>query len=94
MFSGTMMHQIMNSINWSHSIQEKVKTKIQELNDQFLEEKGISILGTSIHTQWKAYDSDTRYSNAQLRFNSTDIDSSIKNRKLFFAYGNGKRMYH
>lgn len=82
--SGTMMHQIMNSINWSQAIQEKVKTKIQELNDQFLEEKGVSILGTSIHTQWEAYDSDTRYSNAQLRFNSTDIDSSIKKSEVVF----------
>ena len=50
--SGTMMHQIMNSINWSATTQDKVKSKIQELNDQFLEEKGVSILGTSIHTQW------------------------------------------
>ena len=82
--SGTMMYQIMNSINWSQSTQEKVKTKIQELNDQFLEEKGVSILGTSIHTQWEAYDSDTRYSNAQLRFNSTDIDSSIKKSEVVF----------
>lgn len=82
--SGTMMHQIMNSINWSQTTQEKVKTKIQELNDQFLEEKGVSILGTSIHTQWEAYDSDTRYSNAQLRFNSTDIDSSIKKSEVVF----------
>ena len=82
--SGTMMHQIMNSINWSQATQGKVKTKIQELNDQFLEEKGVSILGTSIHTQWKAYDSDTRYSNAQLRFNSTDIDSSIKKSEVVF----------
>lgn len=82
--SGTMMHQIMNSINWSQATQEKVKTKIQELNDQFLEEKGVSILGTSIHTQWEAYDSDTRYSNAQLRFNSTDIDSSIKKSEVVF----------
>lgn len=82
--SGTMMHQIMNSINWSQATQEKVKTKIQELNTQFLEEKGVSILGTSIHTQWEAYDSDTRYSNAQLRFNSTDIDSSIKKSEVVF----------
>lgn len=82
--SGTMMHQIMNSINWSQATQEKVKTKIQELNNQFLEEKGVSILGTSIHTQWEAYDSDTRYSNAQLRFNSTDIDSSIKKSEVVF----------
>lgn len=82
--SGTMMHQIMNSINWSQAIQEKIKTKIQELNNQFLEEKGVSILGTSIHTQWEAYDSDIRYSNAQLRFNSTDIDSSIKKSEVVF----------
>ena len=78
------MHQIMNSINWSSTTQEKVKVKIQELNDQFLEERGVSILGTSIHTQWESYDSDTRYSNAQLRFNSTDIDSSIKKSEVVF----------
>lgn len=47
-------------------------------------EKGVSILGDSIKNQWKEYDSDTRYVNAELRFNSTDIDSSIKNQKLFF----------
>lgn len=82
--SGTMMHQIMSSINWSATTQEKIKTKIQELNEQFLEEKGVSILGTSIHTQWESYDSDTRYSNAQLRFNSTDIDSSIKKSEVVF----------
>lgn len=82
--SGTMMYQIMNSINWSTATLEKVKTKIKELNEQFLEEKGVSILGTSIHTQWETYDSDTRYSNAQLRFNSTDIDSSIKRSEVVF----------
>ena len=82
--SGTMMHQIMNSINWSTTTQEKIKTKIQELNEQFLEEKGVSVIGTSIHTQWESYDSDTRYSNAQLRFNSTDIDSSIKKSEVVF----------
>ena len=82
--SGTMMYQIMNSINWSLNTQEKVKDKIQKLNNQFLEEKGVSILGTSIHTQWEMYDSDTRYSNAQLRFNSTDIDSAIKKSEVVF----------
>lgn len=55
-----------------------------ELNAQFLEEKGVSILGASVRTQWKNYDSDTRYSNAQLRFNSTDIDASIKKSEIVF----------
>lgn len=82
--SGTMMHQIMNSINWSSTTQDKIKDKIQELNDQFLEEKGVAILGTSIHSQWASYDSDMRYSNAQLRFNSTDLDSSIRKSEVVF----------
>lgn len=82
--SGTMMYQIMNNINWSDITKNKIKGKIDELNAQFLEEKGVSILGTSIHTQWKSYDSDTRYSNAQLRFNSTDIDASIKKSEIVF----------
>lgn len=82
--SGTMMYQIMNNINWSDITKNKIKGKIDELNAQFLEEQGVSIMGTSIHTQWKSYDSDTRYSNAQLRFNSTDIDASIKKSEIVF----------
>lgn len=82
--SGTMMYQIMNNINWSDFTKDKVKEKIDEINAQFLEERGVSVLGTSINTQWKSYDSDTRYSNAQLRFNSTDIDSSIKKSEIVF----------
>lgn len=82
--SGTMMHQIMGSINWSDEIRGKVNDKIKQLNEQFLAEKGVKILGESIHTQWESYDSDTRYSNAQLRFNSTDIDSSIKKSEVVF----------
>lgn len=82
--SGTMMHQIMSSVNWSTETQSRVKTKIQELNDQFLEEKGVSIIGSSINNQWGNYGSDMRYSNAQLRFNSTDIDASIKKSEVVF----------
>ena len=82
--SGTMMYQVMNNINWSDITKGKIKGKIDELNAQFLEEKGVSILGASVRTQWKNYDSDTRYSNAQLRFNSTDIDASIKKSEIDF----------
>ena len=82
--SGTMMHQLMNCINWSETTQKTVKTKMQELNELFLKEKGVSTIGESIHTQWKAYDSDVRYSNAQLRFNSSDIESSIKKSEVTF----------
>lgn len=83
--SGTMMYQIMNSINWSDSTQDNIKTKIQELNEEFIKEDGVSILKDSIQTEWKEYDSDIRYSKAQLQFNSTDIDSAIKKSEVVFS---------
>lgn len=82
--SGTMMYQIMNSINWSETTKENIKTKIKELNEQFEDEKGVSMFGRSIAKQWKTYDSDNRYSTASLRFNSTDIESSIRKTEVVF----------
>jgi predicted ATP-dependent endonuclease of OLD family len=82
--SGTMMYQIMNSINWNEATKQNVTTKIEELNEQFMGEKGVAILADSIRAQWKEYDTDTRYSNAELRFNSTDLESSIKKSEVVF----------
>lgn len=82
--SGTMMYQIMSSINWSETTKENVKAKIQELNAQFEGETGVSMFGSSITKQWKEYDSDDRYSNATLRFSSTDIETSIKQTEVVF----------
>ena len=82
--SGTMMYQIMNSINWSETTKENIKAKIKELNEQFEDEKGVSMFGRSIAKQWKTYDSDNRYSTASLRFNSTDIESSIRKTEVVF----------
>ena len=82
--SGTMMYQIMSSINWSETTKENVTAKIKELNQQFEGEKGVSMFGTSLAKQWRAYDSDDRYSTASLRFNSTDIETSIKKTEVVF----------
>lgn len=82
--SGTIMYQIMSSINWSDTTRENIKTKIQQLNEEFEGESGVSMFGSSLSKQWKAYDSDKRYSNATLRFNSTDIETSIKKTEVVF----------
>jgi len=83
--SGTMMYQIMNSINWSEITKSNVKDKINELNQEFLKEEGVGIIKSAIHSQWKKYDSDERYTNAELRFNSIDIEGSIKNSEIVFS---------
>ena len=80
-----MINQIMSKVNWSDESQKKINDSIEALNQSFLAEKGISVISESINSQWKMYDSDSRYTNAQLRFNSTDIDSSIKNSEVVFS---------
>lgn len=83
--SGSMMYQIMNSINWKDATKDDVKDIIQNLNDAFLNETGVSILKDAIHNEWVTYHSDNRYSNAELRFNSTNIDSAIKRAEVLFS---------
>lgn len=82
--SGTMLYQVMNSINWSESTLQGVKEKIRELNAVYETESGVSKFGESIGRQWKAYDAETRYSNATLRFNSANIESTIKRAEVVF----------
>lgn len=83
--SGTMMHQILSTVRWSDNTKENVKNTIEQLNDYFVSENGVSVLNKSIHNLWEKYDSDERYSNAVLRFNSTDIESSMKNSEVYFS---------
>lgn len=83
--SGSMMYQIMSSINWKDSTKTNVKDIIKDLNGEFLKESGVSILKSAIHDEWKEYHPDTRYSNAELRFNSTTIDSAIKTTEVLFS---------
>lgn len=83
--SGTMMYRIMEGINWSDETKNGIKTRIEELNNTFVKESGISILKTAVHNQWKNYDSDYRYSNADILFNNTDMDSILKKSEVVFS---------
>lgn len=82
--SGSMMYQIMSSINWSDETKGRIKEKVQELNTQLGQERGVSMFGASIAKQWKEYDSDRRYSTASLRFSGTDIETSIRRTEVVF----------
>lgn len=83
--SGTMIHQVLSVVRWSDKTKENIKTAIEQINTHFTSENGVSLLNESIHDQWINYDSDERYSNAVLRFNSTDIESLMKNSEVYFS---------
>ena len=82
--SGTMMYQIMNSINWSEATCVEIQSQIEALNNLYLAEKGAKAIKKSVAEKWKGYDSDERYSDAELRFNSMDINDALRRAEVVF----------
>lgn len=83
--SGSMIHQVMNSINWKDETRKKVKEDIDKINKDFSVENGVSILKNAIQKEWHEYQSDTRYTKADLKFNATTIDTAVKNTEVLFS---------
>ena len=82
--SGTMMGQLMKNVNWSDETKGVIKRRIEELNSEFTNAEGISAIDSSINEQWKNYDFDNRYYNANLRFNGADMESLLKKMEIVF----------
>ena len=83
--SGSMIHQVMNSVNWKDETRENVKKNIDKINEDFSVESGVNIIKKAIQKEWHEYQSDTRYTKAELKFNATTIDTAVKNTEVLFS---------
>jgi len=54
---------------------EKIDKKIDELDQEVAKQSGITIVKKVVSTQWKNYHSDSRYSEANIKFGSSDLDN-------------------
>ena len=91
--SGTMMNRILTGIIWQEETKDNARKQIEQLNLILDGEAGIGVLKESIKSQWKEYDSDNRYSNAELKFNDTDINSIMKKMEVIFTPGISDKEY-
>lgn len=92
--SGTIMSRLLNGINWSDQTKTKIKTKANETEKVFFEEKGVKSLKKSLETQWNGYHKDIRYSNPNINFNSTDLETILKKVEVTFSPTETPRDYH
>ena len=83
--SGAMMYELINSINWKDERRNNIKSKIEELNSEFEAEQGVKILNDSLDKRWKNYDTNEKYKNVALKFNSADIETSIRRADVVFS---------
>ncbi|MFD1886953.1 ATP-dependent nuclease [Paenibacillus wenxiniae] len=82
--TGTLLWRVLKGINWSNDTRENIKTKLAETEQDLFREAGLEKVRTSLKTQWKQYHQDRRYTEASIRFNSTDLDQLIKKFEVDF----------
>lgn len=83
--SGSILYRILKRINWSNQTTDNINHKVEELNSILFTEKGIDMIRTSINNSWKNYHSESRYNEAQLTFEDSDINMLLKNIGVKFS---------
>lgn len=83
--SGTIISRLLNGINWSEATKEGIKTKTEEVEKVFFQEQGVSKLRDTLGNQWTEYHSDSRYSDAKIQFNSTNLETILKKVEVTFS---------
>lgn len=92
--SGSILYRVLSNINWSSKVTENIKTKVGEMEGEFEGEEGIKIIKNAIKTDWTKYHNDNRYSSANLRFNSSDLESMLKKVEVEFTPTYESRAYN
>lgn len=83
--SGTILWRALKGINWSEQAKEEIYEKISLVDDSFRNQPGVSIIQDAIKSQWKNYHNEERYSNAKIKFNSTDLENILKKIEVEFT---------
>lgn len=83
--SGTILWRILNQINWKESDIQNINNKIKELDIEVSNQSGVSKLKQVISSQWNKYHHDSRYSEANIKFGSSDLDNILKKLEVEFT---------
>ncbi|MCU5094727.1 ATP-dependent nuclease [Bacillus wiedmannii] len=83
--SGTILWRALKGINWSDQAKGEIREKISLVDDSFRDQPGVSMIQKAIKSQWKNYHNEERYSNAQIKFNSTDLENILKKIEVEFT---------
>ena len=91
--SGTILWRILNSINWPENFDDEVSSKIKELDEIFYKQESVGLIKRIIGEKWSKFHKDSRYTEAKLRFNSSDLEAILKRIEVEFAPTQEPRSY-
>jgi hypothetical protein len=76
--SGTILYRLLSSVEWPSKTTAELQGFIENINSTLNNVQGVDNLQTILQEQWSGYHRDTRYANAKIEFNSTDLESTLK----------------
>lgn len=91
--AGTILWRLLNQINWKESDKLDIAQKIDSLDQAISNQDGISLIEETISDQWKTYHDDNRFSDAKIKFGSTDLNKILKKLEVEFSPGPHDRSY-
>lgn len=91
--AGTILWRLLKQINWKESDKLDISQKIDSLDRAISDQDGISLIEETISAQWKIYHNDNRFSDAKIKFGSTDLNKILKKLEVEFSPGPHNRSY-
>lgn len=91
--AGTILWRLLKQINWKESDKSNISQKIDSLDQAISNQDGISLIEDTISNQWKIYHNDNRFSDAKIKFGSTDLNIILKKLEVEFSPSPHGRSY-
>lgn len=82
--SSTILGRILRGINWPSNMDELINENSKKINDVFTEVEGVKYLINAIKNHWFKYHKDSRYREASLDFNHSDIETILEKVEIYF----------
>ncbi|AYV72439.1 AAA family ATPase [Bacillus sp. PK3-056] len=83
--SGTILWRILNSINWPEDMDQQIELEMKPVDALFEKTEGVGEIKNVIGEHWKKYHFEDRYQDANIKFNSTTLESILKKIEVQFS---------
>lgn len=83
--TGTLLWRIFNSVTWPEKFDENIKKATEPVIELFKGVEDVNSIRDVLNIEWNKYHRETRYQNADIIFNSSDLDNILKKIEIAFS---------
>lgn len=84
---GSLMNQFIGTIQWPDNVRQEIDSYFDSINKTFHKTVGVKALSGAIKDEWHLYSSGSKFSEADLSFNSGNLNQAVKNSSVLFSPG-------